>query len=70
MNEAIPQRGAMSVRDFRTWAGIGRTKIYEEIAAGRLRAVNAGGRTLIPLAAATSWLASLPPARSMPTDRA
>jgi hypothetical protein len=51
---------------FRTWAGIGRTKIYEEIAAGRLRAVNAGGRTLIPLTAAESWPACLPPVRTIP----
>jgi len=40
--------------------GISRTKAYEEIAAGRLRAVKCGSRTLIPYASGEAWLASLP----------
>lgn len=68
MNTTLPQRGAMSVQDFRQWAGIGRTKIYEEIAAGRLQAVVAGGRTLIPVTAAECWLASLPARHVAPSD--
>ncbi len=70
MSETLPARGALSINDFRTWAGIGRTKVYEEIAAGRLHAVNAGGRTLIPVTAAESWLASLPPIRIGIADQA
>ncbi len=40
--------------------GIGRTKAYEEINAGRLKAKRAGGRTLIAAADAEKWLKSLP----------
>lgn len=68
MTDQFPARGAMSINDFRTWAGIGRTKIYEEIAAGRLCAVNAGGRTLIPVAAAECWLKALPPVPAKAAD--
>ena len=68
MIDQLPARGAMSINDFRTWAGIGRTKIYEEIAAGRLRAVNAGGRTLIPFSAAECWLKALPPVPAKAAD--
>lgn len=40
---------------------IGKTKAYEEIRAGRLRAVKCGKLTLILAADYESWLASLPP---------
>jgi excisionase family DNA binding protein len=40
--------------------GISRSKAYEEIAAGRLRAVKCGSRTLIPYAAGEAWLDGLP----------
>ncbi|HRK97417.1 MAG TPA: helix-turn-helix domain-containing protein [Alphaproteobacteria bacterium] len=39
--------------------GLGKTKLYEEINRGRLRAVKAGKRTLIPHAAIQDWLQSL-----------
>jgi len=42
------------------WLGISRSKAYEEIAAGRLRAVKCGSKTLIPYASGEAWLASLP----------
>ena len=51
---------AYSISDFCRRFGIGTTKTYEEIKAGRLRAVNAGGRTLIPAADAQAWFESLP----------
>ena len=41
-------------------AGIRSSKLYEEIAAGRLRAKKAGSRTLIMAEDLRSWLASLP----------
>jgi excisionase family DNA binding protein len=41
--------------------GISRTKAYEEIAAGRLKAVKCGSRTLIPYASGEAWLNALPP---------
>jgi len=40
--------------------GIKRSSIYREIAAGRLLAVKAGKRTLLPMASLRAWLASLP----------
>jgi excisionase family DNA binding protein len=38
---------------------IARTKLYEELKAGRLRAVKVGKRTLIPITEAERWLATL-----------
>lgn len=40
--------------------GVKRSSIYREIAAGRIRAVKAGKRTLLPMASLRAWLASLP----------
>ena len=42
------------------WLGISRSKIYEEIRAGRLKAVKCGSRTLVPYASGEAWLNSLP----------
>lgn len=50
----------MTIEGFRTWSTIGRTKIYEEINAGRLKARKIGGRTLISQADAVAWLESQP----------
>ena len=56
----LNQRGAFSVHEFCEWAGIGRTKAFEQIAAGRLRASKIGKRTLIRITDAEAWLESLP----------
>ena len=40
--------------------GIGRTKFYQELNAGRIKAIKVGTRTLIPQESIDSWLASLP----------
>ncbi len=53
-------RRAFSVTQFCRGYGIGRTNAYAEIAAGRLRAVKLGRRTLISVDAAEAWLAALP----------
>ena len=42
------------------WLGISRSKAYEEIAAGRLRAVKCGSKTLVPYASGQAWLQGLP----------
>ncbi len=55
-------KAALSVEDFCKSYGIGRTTAYEEINSGRLRAVKAGRRTLIPEQSADDWLKSLEPA--------
>jgi excisionase family DNA binding protein len=52
-------RRAFSIREFCLLYGIGRTNAYQEIAAGRLRAVKVGRRTLITNDAAESWLGGL-----------
>jgi len=57
---AAPSRRAFSVREFCRRYSIGRTNAYQEIAAGRLRAVKVGRRTLIAHNDAETWLAALP----------
>ena len=42
------------------WLGISRSKAYEEIAAGRLRAVKCGSKTLVPYSSGQAWLDGLP----------
>ncbi len=39
--------------------GIGKTKLYEEINAGRLKAKKFGRRTLIPIQALQDWFENL-----------
>ena len=53
-------RLAYAINDFAAAVGISRTKVYEEIAAGRLVARKCGSRTLITFASAQAWLNSLP----------
>lgn len=42
------------------WLGISRSKAYEEIAAGRLKAKKCGSKTIIPYASGKAWLNDLP----------
>lgn len=60
-NQTAPSAkgGAMTIDQFCRWAAIGRTLVYREISAGRLRSVKVGKRRLILWSSATSWLASL-----------
>jgi hypothetical protein len=53
-------QGAMSIRAFCETYDIGRTKIYQEINAGRLKARKAGTRTIIGDDDAEEWWRSLP----------
>jgi hypothetical protein len=58
-----PPRGwhrGMSLRAFCETYSVGRTKAYEEIKAGRLKAKKAGRRTIIGDEAAEEWWRSLP----------
>jgi hypothetical protein len=50
---------AMSIDGFCKGYGIGRTKVYEEINAGRLKARKAGRRTIITVDDAEDWLSRL-----------
>jgi excisionase family DNA binding protein len=51
---------AMSIDQFRTRYGVGRTTTYEEIKSGRLRARKCGKRTIITEDDAEAWLQRLP----------
>jgi excisionase family DNA binding protein len=52
---------AASVEDSCRILGIGKTKLYEEIAAGRLKARKIGKKTLLPTEQFPAWLQSLKP---------
>jgi excisionase family DNA binding protein len=45
--------------------GIGRTLLYQEIAAGRIQARKAGRKTLIPVESLHAWLNALPDALAL-----
>jgi excisionase family DNA binding protein len=53
-------RRALSISEFCHRYSIGRTRAYEEIATGRLRAVKVGRKTLIVEDSAEAWFAALP----------
>ena len=50
----------ITIPEFCAWARIGRTKAYEEIATGALRAIKIGRRTLVRLDDASTWLSGQP----------
>jgi excisionase family DNA binding protein len=53
---------AYTISRFCEVAGLGRAKVYELLAAGELKAVKCGGRTLIRAEEAKRFVDSLPPA--------
>ena len=59
LSVAEPRKIAYSILEFCAACSLGRTFVYEEIKAGRLRAIKAGRRTLIDAAEARRWLSSL-----------
>lgn len=63
-------KGAMSVSDFASWAGIGRTTAWKEIREGHLCAVKVSARTIVRFADAENWLATRPriEIRGRPSD--
>jgi excisionase family DNA binding protein len=62
MNNSITiQREGLSIAEACAAAGIGRTKLYEAIADGRLKARKLGKRTLILRDDLRQFLAALPP---------
>jgi hypothetical protein len=54
------QQRAMSIARFSEDYAIGRTKAYEELRSGRLRARKIGTRTIISQDDAEAWLQQLP----------
>ena len=59
VGEGVPEPTAMTIADFCSRYGIGRTSAYYELKAGRLKAKKCGRRTLIPRTFADEWLSSL-----------
>ncbi len=51
---------ALTIDEFSQWARMGKTRTYEEIGKGSLRAIKVGRRTLVPMDAAEAWLAAQP----------
>lgn len=50
----------LTIEEFRAWSRLGRTKIYELLASGDLKAIKVGRRTLISGEAAQAWLDAQP----------
>jgi hypothetical protein len=57
--ERLASGGNLSIREVGDWASASRSRVYQEIALGRLCVVKAGGRTIVPAAAAHAWMATL-----------
>ncbi len=47
-NHDYPNKLAYSIREACNTSSLGKTTIYSHIAAGRLKAIRVGGRTIIP----------------------
>jgi len=50
------ERDALSLKEFCLRMGLGRTRAYEEIKAGRLHTVKCGSRRLVPFDECAAWL--------------
>jgi excisionase family DNA binding protein len=59
MNAHVLPKVAYSVAEAVHVTGIGRSRLYEEISAGRLRTIKVGRRRLILAEAVQTWLANL-----------
>ena len=57
----------MSIAEYCERYGLGRTRAYEEIKSGRLRARKCGKRTIIAEQDAEDWLQHLPVIQTNPT---
>ncbi|MCB1417648.1 MAG: helix-turn-helix domain-containing protein [Notoacmeibacter sp.] len=64
------QKGAFTIPEFVKFSGASRSTAYREIAAGRLKAVKLGKRTLIRADEAQRWLDALPAMSGVEADAA
>lgn len=60
INERAPRKRAYKIRELKEMGGPGHAKAYEDIRAGRLRAVKMGRSTLVLADDFNRYLASLP----------
>ena len=58
-----PDRGAYTVKEFCAWAGISRSKFYQEVNAGQIRLRKIGRKSVITVDEAENWLLNLPGAK-------
>jgi hypothetical protein len=58
-------KAAFTIAEFGAAHGIGKSLIYEEISAGRLRCRKVGRRTLILASDAVAWRNALPDGRAV-----
>lgn len=63
-----PQREGLSISEACNVAGIGRTKLYEAISDGALRARKYGKRTIILRSELQSFLSALPMVKQTPSQ--
>ncbi len=56
LHDASSERLAVSPNEAARLLGLGRTSIYVELGAGRLKSVKVGQRRLIPMTALHDWL--------------
>ena len=54
--DSAPEKKALTISEFCRFYGIGKTRAYQEIKAGRLRVAKVGRRTLVPTVSANLWL--------------
>jgi hypothetical protein len=52
--------GAMTVSEFCIWARVGKTKLYAEVKAGRIKLRKIGAKSVIIRSDGEEWLRSLP----------
>ena len=57
MVDRIDCGGNLRIDEFCQWAAISRSSAYQEVAAGRLKILKVGRRSVIPVHAAKAWLA-------------
>lgn len=56
----MPTHELLTISEFIKWSRLGRTRVYEEIGAGDLRALKIGRRTFVRRDDALAWLDSKP----------
>jgi hypothetical protein len=58
----LPRRLAYGIDELVKFVGVGRSTLYAEMAAGRLKGSKVGRRTIVTRANAVAWLRTVPPA--------
>ena len=66
----IMDKITLSISEVARRTGVSRTRLYEEIAAGRLLVKKCGRRTLVPTAEVAAWVERLEPQTPSPIPAA